>query len=125
MPRMSPSELTISVTTRPHPPRRFTRRRNALSVIPAIGASAKEEARLTVPIFMRLLAVGNDGGGLPLTRSGLRNQLVVGLLELLVLPLDDGLGAQARHELAYLLTLPVGVHPLRNDVANAVERLQR
>ena len=40
MPRTSPSELTISVTTRPHPPRRFTRRRNAVSVMPAIGASA-------------------------------------------------------------------------------------
>jgi hypothetical protein len=40
MPRTSPSELTISVTTSPHPPFRFTRRRNAVSVIPAIGASA-------------------------------------------------------------------------------------
>ena len=40
MPRTRPSELTISVTTRPQPPRRFTRRRNAVSVMPAIGASA-------------------------------------------------------------------------------------
>ena len=39
IPRTSPSELTISVTTRPQPPWRFTRRRKAVSVIPAIGAS--------------------------------------------------------------------------------------
>src|SRR6185503_12821912 len=53
IPRTSPSELTISVTTRPHPPLRFTRRRNAVSVMPAIGASANGGARLTLPIFMR------------------------------------------------------------------------
>jgi len=29
------------VTTSPHPPWRFTRRRNAVSVMPAIGATAK------------------------------------------------------------------------------------
>jgi hypothetical protein len=40
MPRTSPSELTISVTTSPHPPLRLTRRRKAVSVMPAIGASA-------------------------------------------------------------------------------------
>ena len=39
MPRTSPSELTISVTTSPHPPFRLTRRRNAVSVMPAIGAT--------------------------------------------------------------------------------------
>ena len=52
MPRTSPSELTISVTTRPQPPCRFTRRRNAVSVMPAIGASANGDARSTEPIFM-------------------------------------------------------------------------
>src|SRR5436190_15975568 len=52
MPRTSPSELTISVTTRPQPPRRFTRRRNAESVIPAIGATANGDANSTEPIFM-------------------------------------------------------------------------
>ena len=40
MPRTSPSELTISVTTSPQPPLRLTSRRNAVSVMPAIGASA-------------------------------------------------------------------------------------
>src|SRR5476649_2288510 len=52
MPRTSPSALTISVTTRPQPPWRFTRRRNAVSVIPAIGAMAKGDCRFTEPIFM-------------------------------------------------------------------------
>ena len=40
IPRTSPSELTISVTTSPHPPRAFTRRRKAVSVMPAMGARA-------------------------------------------------------------------------------------
>src|SRR6266403_3417102 len=53
MPRTSPSELTISVTTRPQPPWRFTRRRKAVSVIPAIGATTNGEARATDPIFIR------------------------------------------------------------------------
>src|SRR6516162_2466118 len=52
MPRTRPSELTISVTTRPHPPWRLTSRRNAESVMPAIGAMAKGEARLTEPILI-------------------------------------------------------------------------
>src|SRR5688572_1014864 len=52
MPRTSPSELTISVTTRPQPPWRFTRRRNAVSVMPAIGATAKGDASSIDPIFM-------------------------------------------------------------------------
>ena len=50
MPRTSPSELTISLTTRPQPPPCFTRRRNAVSVIPAIGARANGESRVTEPI---------------------------------------------------------------------------
>ena len=56
MPRTSPSELTISVTTRPHPPFRFTRRRKAVSVIPAIGARANGGASSTMPIFMLLMS---------------------------------------------------------------------
>src|SRR6185436_17672752 len=52
MPRTSPSELTISVTTRPHPPWRLTRRRNAVSVMPAIGAIANGVGSLTGPIRM-------------------------------------------------------------------------
>src|SRR5262245_37948816 len=52
MPRISPSELTISVTTRPQPPCRFTRRRKAESVMPAIGAMANGEDSGTPPIFM-------------------------------------------------------------------------
>ena len=54
MPRTSPSELTISVTTSPQPPRRFTSRRKAVSVMPAIGASANGGARSIAPIFMSL-----------------------------------------------------------------------
>src|SRR6188472_2276197 len=38
IPRTRPSELTISVTTRPQPPWFFTSRRKAESVMPAIGA---------------------------------------------------------------------------------------
>jgi hypothetical protein len=57
MPRTSPSELTISVTTSPHPPRRFTSRRKAVSVIPAIGASANGGARSIEPIFILRLAL--------------------------------------------------------------------
>src|SRR4051794_18501975 len=55
IPRTSPSALTISVTTRPQPPCRFTRRQNAVSVIPAIGAMAKGDGRLTEPIFIDVL----------------------------------------------------------------------
>src|SRR5215213_5277685 len=57
IPRTRPSELTISVTTRPQPPWRLTRRRNAVSVMPAIGAMAYGEARLTEPIFIRVRTV--------------------------------------------------------------------
>src|SRR5260370_25877860 len=53
MPRTSPSALTISVTTRPQPPWRFTSRRNAVSVMPAIGAMANGETRSTDPIFIK------------------------------------------------------------------------
>ena len=49
IPRTSPSALTISVTTRPQPPWRFTRRRKTESEIPAIGAATKGEDRRTPP----------------------------------------------------------------------------
>src|SRR5262245_3308968 len=62
MPRTRPSALTISVTTSPQPPCRFTRRRNAVSVIPAIGAMAKGDSRFTVPIFIALLSAGRVFG---------------------------------------------------------------
>src|ERR1044072_208849 len=52
MPRTTPSALTISVTTTPNPPWRLTRRRNAVSVMPAIGAIAKGDWRATGPIFI-------------------------------------------------------------------------
>src|SRR5262245_35985270 len=52
MPRTRPSEETISVTTRPQPPWRFTRRRNAESVMPAIGATTNGEVSWTEPIFV-------------------------------------------------------------------------
>src|SRR5262245_26428111 len=52
IPRTSPSELTISVTTSPQPPWRLTRRRNAVSVIPAMGATANGDRSSTDPIFI-------------------------------------------------------------------------
>ena len=50
MPRISPSELTISDTTRPQPPWRFTRRRKAESVMPAIGATPSGWSSVADPI---------------------------------------------------------------------------
>src|SRR5688572_4323531 len=52
MPRTRPSLLTISDTTSPQPPCRLTRRRNAVSVIPAIGETTNGESRSTDPIFI-------------------------------------------------------------------------
>src|SRR5262245_4657149 len=87
MPRTSPSELTISVTTRPQPPCRLTRRRNAVSVMPAIGATANGDCSSTLP--MRIWTsvarrhrpgVKNEGRGSALTRRGQMNQVVVGAL---------------------------------------------
>src|SRR5580704_14741735 len=60
IPRTSPSELTISVTTRPHPPRRLTSRRKAVSVMPAIGASATGSESEREPIFMKTPARRQD-----------------------------------------------------------------
>ena len=62
MPRTSPSDDTISVTTRPHPPWRFTRRRNAESVIPAIGATTSGLSSLTLPIATSAAAAPAGSG---------------------------------------------------------------
>src|SRR5262245_53409651 len=70
IPRTSPSALTISVTTRPQPPWRLTNRRNAESVIPAIGATAKGVGRSTVPML-----VGFDVGGIDFHRDSLADQV--------------------------------------------------
>ena len=58
MPRTSPSELTISLTTRPQPPCRLTRRRNAVSVMPAMGAIAKGDGSWRSRIFIAGRHVG-------------------------------------------------------------------
>ena len=50
MPRTSPSLLTISVTTSPQPPWRLTRRRKAVSVMPAIGATTSGDSSATLPM---------------------------------------------------------------------------
>src|SRR5262245_29166741 len=73
MPRTRPSALTISVTTRPQPPWRLTRRRKAVSVMPAIGAMANGEARFTAPIFMELVRFGV--GRVDLDRHRLTDQI--------------------------------------------------
>src|SRR6185436_13989551 len=72
MPRTSPSELTISVTTSPQPPRRLTSLRNAVSVMPAMGASATGSVRDTWPIFM---SVRPHVGGVDFDRYALPDQL--------------------------------------------------
>src|SRR5262245_45800219 len=74
MPRTSPSELTISVTTRPQPPWRFTSRRKAESVMPAIGATANGDGRATGPIFI-VRSVRLDVGRVDLDAHGLADQI--------------------------------------------------
>src|SRR5687768_14819185 len=74
MPRTSPSELTISVTTSPHPPLRFTRRRKAVSVMPAIGASANGGERSMVPIFIKR-SVGLHVGSVDFHADGLADEI--------------------------------------------------
>ena len=66
MPRTRPSELTISVTTSPHPPCRLTRRRNAVSVMPAIGATPTGACE-------RNLTDSGTAGGLRLRRVRCRD----------------------------------------------------
>src|SRR5688500_15132794 len=73
MPRTSPSDDTISETTSPHPPCRFTSRRNAVSVIPAIGATTYGDCSSTEPIFMTL--VGADVGSVDFDAYRLANEI--------------------------------------------------
>src|SRR5450759_1508677 len=76
MPRTIPSELTISVTTSPQPPRRFTRRRKAVSVMPAIGASANGCSRLIEPIFTSHFAlISLDIRGVDFDADGLADEI--------------------------------------------------
>src|SRR4051794_24487414 len=101
MPRTSPSELTISLTTRPQPPWRLTSRRKAVSVIPAIGATPRAGSTGRAPIFIG--SSGRDGS----IRAGGRDlrlgeEDLVGLLQVVVLPLDDGLIAQLLQVLGQL-----------------------
>ena len=55
LPRVSPSELTISVTTSPQPPRSRTSPRKARSVCPARGARMSGVARRTLSPLSPLL----------------------------------------------------------------------
>src|SRR5262245_29219726 len=74
MPRTRPSDDTISVTTRPQPPWRLTRRLNAVSVIPAIGATTNGDVSSTEPIFMSR-SIGTDVGSIDLDADRLTNQI--------------------------------------------------
>src|SRR5262245_36329258 len=78
IPRTKPSALTISVTTRPQPPWRLTRRRNAVSVIPAMGATANGDGSSTEPIRIRFSgreSVGPDVGSVDFHRYSLPDQI--------------------------------------------------
>src|SRR5262245_28608989 len=74
IPRTSPSDETISVTTRPQPPCRFTRRRKAVSVMPAIGATTNGDGSSIDPIFMAG-SVGPDVGGIDFNADGLSDEI--------------------------------------------------
>src|SRR6185312_11363810 len=122
MPRTSPTQLTISLTTRPHPPRRFTSRRKAVSVMPAIGASANGGVRSIAPIFMdgRRGSVAAAAGCLVYPEL-----FVVRLLQLVVLPDDQRLPTEPAEEPPHLGLLAGAVHFLGDEVADALERLRR
>src|SRR3954467_6108774 len=72
IPRTRPSEETISVTTRPQPPWRLTRRRNAVSVMPAIGATTNGDGSVTLPIFT---SIGPDIRRVDVDADRLPNQV--------------------------------------------------
>src|SRR5205823_1102490 len=94
MPRTSPSELTISVTTRPQPPWRLTRRRNAESVMPAIGAMAKGDGKRHEIV---------DGEHYVTPSPFTKHQTVsMNLTKIFVRYLD-------RHPIGYLLAAPMDV----------------
>ena len=58
-------------------------------------------------------------------RRRLSQLLFVSLLQLCVLPFDDGLAANARQEFANLLLPPFSVNALGHEIAHAVELLAR
>ena len=61
-------------------------------------------------------------------RDGARRRsdlILVGLLQLVVLPHDERLAAQPAEELLHLRLLARAVDPLGDEVAHAVERLRR
>src|SRR5690606_29249639 len=72
MPRTRPSLLTISDTTSPQPPCRLTRRRKAVSVIPAMGETTNGESRSTDPIF---ISGWPDIGGIHFDAHGLADEV--------------------------------------------------
>src|ERR1051326_2262321 len=75
MPRTRPSELTISVTTSPQPPLRLTRRRNAVSVMPAIGAMAYGDSSATLPIRIIVILIGLHVRRVDFDADGLSDQI--------------------------------------------------
>src|SRR5262245_45583182 len=100
IPRTRPSALTISVTTRPQPPCLFTRRRNAVSVMPAIGAMASGDGRSTAPILMEL--VGLRVGRVDFDRDRLADEIhgqhEAGAMRVLPhQPADDALQRAVNH----------------------------
>src|SRR5579864_2854839 len=130
MPRTNPSALTISVTTSPQPPFRFTSRRNAVSVMPAIGASATGWVRAIWPIFMVDSPVHAFTHCPILTwllkAAGLLHVaqlLVVHLFQRFVLPLDERLGANLVEILLRLAVDALLVDLLRDGLPHVVERL--
>src|SRR5262245_25593414 len=134
IPRTSPSELTISVTTRPQPPCRLTSRRNAVSVMPAMGATPRAGSMGRGPIFMRALLGGllrrlrrvrrlGGVGRLGRVFLGFRREArFVGLLDLVVLPLDDGLLAHALDVFLHLGAALAEEDLVRHLLAGLIER---
>src|SRR6185503_15882358 len=116
MPRTRPSELTISLTTRPQPPWRLTRRRNAVSVMPAIGATPSAGSTGSGPIF---IAGSIRAGGR--RRGRLCELRLVDLVDFLVLPLDDRLLAQLLQVLEQLGTALLAEHLVGHLVAHLLE----
>src|SRR5579864_362239 len=121
MPRTDPSALTISVTTSPQPPFRFTSRRNAVSVMPAIGASATGWVRAIWPIFMVESPI--RGSSKPAGLLHVAQLLVVHLFQRFVLPLDERLSANLVEILLRLAVDALLVDLLRDGLPHVVERL--
>src|SRR5512132_1633422 len=113
MPRTRPSELTISLTTRPQPPWRLTRRRNAVSVMPAIGATPSAGSTGSGPIFIARSIRSGCGRGRRLVDLRL-----VDLVDLFVLPLDDRLVAELLEVLGHLRPALFAEHLVGHLVAH-------